>query len=99
MMKETMNHNSSRDHQKREGRALRLPSTKPTTKDTRIVTSFSARGMTDPDWKSPDIHQGTLKDGSSPQQLPNTTDTALHTSKPPQHLGHEISLHVSARLT
>jgi hypothetical protein len=90
--KETMNHNSSCDLLKRKGRALMLPSTKPITNDTRIATSFPTRAMTDTNWKSPDLHQGTLKDGSSPQQPPTTTATALHTDEPPRHLGHEIGL-------
>jgi hypothetical protein len=57
------------------------------------------RGKTVIDWKSPDIHRGTPKDGSNPPQQPTTTDTALHANEPPLHLGHEIGPHVSARPT
>jgi hypothetical protein len=94
-----MKRNTGRDHQKREGRALRLPSTSPTTNDTRVTTPYPTRGKTDINWKSPDLHQGTPKDGSNPPQQPTTTDTALHANEPPLHLGHEIGPHVSARPT
>jgi hypothetical protein len=77
------------------GRALRLPSTKPTTNDTRVATPFPTRHRTDTGWKGPDPRQGTPKDGSLPNQLSTPTDTALHNGKPPLHLGHDIGPHTS----
>jgi hypothetical protein len=39
----------------------------------------------------------TTKEGSNPQQPPNTTDTTPHTGEPPLHLDHEIGPHTRAR--
>jgi hypothetical protein len=97
--KEKMKHNTGCDHQKHEGRALRLPSTTPMINDKIVMTPCPTRGMTDIDWKSPDLHQGMQKDGSNPPQQPTTTDTALHAGEPLLHLGCEIGPHMSARPT
>jgi hypothetical protein len=91
-----MDRHTGYDHRKREGRALRPPSTPPTTNGTRVVTPCPACGRNDNDREGPDL-QGTTKGGSNPQQPPTTTDTELHAGEPLLHLGHEIGSHMSTR--
>jgi hypothetical protein len=53
-----MDRHTGRDHQRREGRALRPPSTTPTINGTRVATHCPPRGRIDTDREEPDLQGG-----------------------------------------
>jgi hypothetical protein len=58
--KEKIDLHTGRDHQKREGRALRPPSTTLTTNGTRVATPCPTRGRTDTDRKGSGLQGGDV---------------------------------------
>jgi hypothetical protein len=92
-----MDRHTGRDHQRREGRALRSPLNH--TDDQR----HESRDTLPTSWENRHRPGGTRssgvtsRGGSNPQQPPTNTDTVLHAGEPPLHLGHEIGSHMSMR--
>jgi hypothetical protein len=65
-----MERHTGRDHQRRKGRALRPPSTPPTSTGTRVATPCPPRERTDADREEPDL-QGGVEGRKQPEAAVN----------------------------